>query len=127
MGEVNRSHPIDSLLENFVDMPDLLNRVDNDRELLAELFVMFQDELPGLQGALHDAINHGDLPQASRLAHTLKGMLANMSMKNVATMAASIEAAAQVGNMRAIKEKLVSFDAKIAQLSAAVDAFIAGK
>ncbi len=127
MSEVNRLVPNDALLEKFVDLPDLLARVENDRELLTELFVMFQEELPGLQDALHDAMDVGDLPQAAKAAHTLKGMLANMSIKQGTTMAASIEAAARAGNVPAIKETLASFDSEIEALSAAVDAFIAGK
>ena len=127
MSEVNRLVPNDAVLEKFVDLPDLLARVENDRELLTELFVMFQEELPVLQDALHDAIDVGNLPEGAKAAHALKGMLANMSMKQGTTMAASIEAAARAGNIPAIKETLASFDSKIAALSAAVDAFIAGK
>src|SRR5450631_131729 len=89
MSEVNRMIPNDVLLEKFVDLPDLLARVENDRELLTELFVMFQEELPGLQSALKDAIHVGNLLEVAKAAHALKGMLANMSMKKGATMAAS--------------------------------------
>jgi two-component system, sensor histidine kinase and response regulator len=127
MSEVNRLVPNDVLLEKFVDLPDLLARVENDRELLTELFVMFQEELPGLQDALHDAMDAGDLPEGAKAAHALKGMLANMSMKQGASMAAGIEAAARAGDVPAIKEALTSFDSEIATLSAAVDAFIAEK
>jgi HPt (histidine-containing phosphotransfer) domain-containing protein len=125
MSEVNRLVPNDALLEKFVDLPDLLARVENDRELLTELFVMFQEELPGLQDALHHAIDAGDLPEGVKAAHALKGMLANMSMKKGSTMAASIETAARAGNIGASKETLVAFDSEIAALSAAVDAFLA--
>jgi len=124
MSEVNRLVPNDALLEKFVDLPDLLARVENDRELLTELFVMFQEELPGLQDALHHAIDAGDLPEGVKAAHALKGMLANMSMKKGATMAASIETAARAGNIGASKEILGAFDSEIAALSAAVDAFL---
>jgi HPt (histidine-containing phosphotransfer) domain-containing protein len=127
MSEVNRLDPNDAVLEKFVDLPDLLARVENDRELLAELFVMFQEELPGLQNTLHHAMDVGDLPEGAKAAHALKGMLANMSMKQGTTMAASIEMAARAGNIPAIKETLASFDSEIAALSAAVDAFIVGK
>ena len=127
MSEVNRPLPSDSLIERFVDLPELLDRVENDRELLTELFVMFQQELPGLQDALRDAASVADLPQAAKAAHTLKGMLANMSMKSAVTMATGIEAAARAGNMLGVKKELVSFDAELEKLSVAVDAFIAGK
>jgi HPt (histidine-containing phosphotransfer) domain-containing protein len=119
--------PNDALLEKFVDLPDLLSRIENDRELLIELFVMFQEELPGLHSALHDAIDVGNLPEGAKTAHAIKGMLANMSMKQCASIAASIEAAARDEDTSAIRETLVELDSEITSLSAAVDAFIAGK
>jgi HPt (histidine-containing phosphotransfer) domain-containing protein len=117
----------DALLEKFVDLPDLLARVENDRELLAELFVMFQEELPGHQDALHAATDVGDLAETARAAHALKGMLANLSMRQLAFLAATIEAATRAGDIPAVKETLTGFDSEIAAVSAAVDAFIAGK
>ena len=87
---------------------------------------MFRDQLPGLQEALHKAIDVGDLPQAARAAHTLKGMLANMSMNRATTIAARIELEAQTGNMSTAEETVASFDSEISALSAAVDAFIVG-
>ncbi len=127
MSEVNRLIPTDALLEKFVDLPDLLARVENDRELLTELFVMFQEELPGLKGALHHAVDLGNLPEEARAAHALKGMLANMSMKQGAALAAGIEDAARAGDLPALKETLAAFDSEIAALSAALDVFVAGK
>jgi pyruvate/2-oxoacid:ferredoxin oxidoreductase alpha subunit len=53
-------------------------------------------------------------------------MLANMSMKQGASLAASIEAAARSGNESAIKVTLVAFESEIAAVSTAVDAFVAG-
>jgi HPt (histidine-containing phosphotransfer) domain-containing protein len=127
MSEVKRLVPSDAPIEKFVDLPDLLARVEDDRELLTELFAMFQEELPGLQDTLHGAIDVGNLPDGAKAAHALKGMLANMSMKKATTMAASIEAAARAGDTSAIKETIAAFDSEIAALSAAVDAFISGK
>jgi HPt (histidine-containing phosphotransfer) domain-containing protein len=127
MDEVNRLAPNDAVLERFLDLPNLLCRVENDRELLIELFVLFQEELPGLQGSLHDAIGFGDLPRAAKEAHTLKGMLANLSMNQGTKIAASIEAAARAGDESTIRESLVAFDFEITSLSAAIDSFVAGK
>jgi HPt (histidine-containing phosphotransfer) domain-containing protein len=127
MSEVNRLIPNDALLEKFVDLPDLLARVEDDRELLTELFVLFEEELPGLQDALHHAVDVGNLPEGAKAAHALKGMLANMSMKHGASLAAGFEAAIRAGDIRAIKDRLAAFDSEIAALSAAVGAFVAGK
>ena len=127
MSEPNRSVSGDALIGKYVDLPGLLARVENDRELLTELLAMFLEELPALRKALHDAVEIGDLPQAAKVAHTLKGMLVNMSMNRGALMAAGMETAARDRDVAAVEEALVSFDAEIAALSTAADAFIKGK
>jgi len=126
MSGVNRSVPNDALLGRFVDLPDLLARVEDDRDLLTELFVIFREELPGLHGALHAAIDVGDLSRAAKAAHALKGMLANMSMERGATIVADVEMAARSGHISALKGTLASFDSEIAELSAAICAFLEG-
>lgn len=126
MSEPNRSISGNTLIGKYVDLPSLLARVENDRELLTELLAMFLEELPGLRKALHDAVGNRDLPQASKVAHTLKGMLVNLSMNRGALMAASIETAARDGDIAAIEEALASFDSEIAALSTAARAFITG-
>jgi HPt (histidine-containing phosphotransfer) domain-containing protein len=124
---VSKLMPDDLAIEKFVDLPDLLARVENDRELLEELFAMFKEELPVLQDALHEAMNISNLPQTVTAAHTLKGMLANMSMKHGASLAAHIEAAARAGDSPEIQVRLAELDSEIAALSVAIEAFVSGQ
>ena len=126
MCEENSFVPQDSLIEEFIDLPELLARVENDRELLTELLVMFRNELPELQNALHDAIDLGDLAQAAKVAHTLKGMSANMSLKRGTSLITEIEAAAKSGDMPVLTNGIVALDSEIAGLSAAIDALTVG-
>lgn len=126
MREENRLVPNDSLIEEFLDLPELLTRVENDRELLNELLMMFRDELPGLQSALRNLVDLGDLAQAAKVAHTLKGMSANMSIKRGTALIAQVELAAQTGDISAVEDSLTAFDSEMAALSAAVDAFMVG-
>jgi HPt (histidine-containing phosphotransfer) domain-containing protein len=122
---MDRLIPSDAPLEKFVDLPELLARVEDDRELLAELFVLFVEELPGFRDALHRAVAVGNLPEAAKAAHALKGMLANMSMNHGAFVAARFEAAIQAGDLQATNDTLAAFDSEIAALLAAVGAFVA--
>ena len=126
MGEENRFVPNDSLIEEFMDLPELLARVENDRELLTELLVMFRDELPGLLNTLHQAIYLGDLAQAARVAHTLKGMSANLSLRRGTALIKDVEQAAQIGDISLIKNRLVRLDSEIAAFLTAIDAFTVG-
>ncbi len=118
--------PNESQITEFIDVPELLARVEDDRELLTELLVMFRDELPELQNALHHSIDVGDLAQAAKVAHTLKGMSANMSLKKGTTLITEIEAAAKSGETAVLTERLVALDSEIAALSAAIDALTVG-
>jgi HPt (histidine-containing phosphotransfer) domain-containing protein len=123
---VNELISNDALLEKFVDLPGLLARVEDDRELLTELFAMLQEELPGLGNELHRAVDAGNLAEAAKASHALKGMLANMSIKHGASLAAKIEEAARANDAPAITDALAAFDSEAAALSAAVNAFLAG-
>ena len=50
-------NPEQASLEQYVDLPELLARVENDRELLAELFALFQEDFPRLRDALQRAVD----------------------------------------------------------------------
>jgi len=107
-------------------MTELLARVDHDRELLAELFTLFQESFPRLQHALHSAVDSDDWLQAAKTAHTLKGMLANLSIKQGAELAAGVEAAARTGDAQQIRLVVSAFNQEAAEFSAALDGFMTG-
>jgi HPt (histidine-containing phosphotransfer) domain-containing protein len=113
-------------LEQHVDITELLARVDNDRELVAELFTLFREDFPRLHDALHSAVDSGDMLQVGNAAHALKGMLANLSIKQGAELAAGVEAAARSGDAMQIRQALAAFDREAPGLSAALDVFMAG-
>lgn len=114
-------------LEKAVNLPDLLARVEDDRELLTDLLVMFQTELPGHREALQNAIAGGNLSETARAAHAIKGMLANLSMEKGALLAAAVETAAKNADIQTIQKTFADLDLETESLSAAVDAFMAGK
>jgi two-component system, sensor histidine kinase and response regulator len=112
-----------TVLEEFVSLPELMHRVENDEELLAELFALFQEDLPESRAALQTAVDNGDLRHIEQAAHRLKGMLANMAAIRAAAQAAEIESAARAGNTQMIQELVVIFDRQITALSAALNSF----
>ena len=112
--------------EQYVNMTELLARVDNDRELLAELFALFQKDFPRLRDALHGAVDSGNPLQVEEAAHTLKGMLANLSIKQGAELAAGVEAAAHTGDMLQIGQAVAAFHRETAGLPAALHSFRTG-
>lgn len=111
-------------LSEFVNVPELLDRVENDQELLAELFALFQEDLPASRAALRIAVDGDDLREIERTAHRLKGMLANLSAKQTASLAAEIESTARAGNAANVRDLMSTFDPQMSALSAALDSLM---
>lgn len=115
-----------TLLERYVKLPELLDRVEGDRELLVELFGLFLEDLPGNQDGLLKAIDAGNLVEATGAAHKLKGMLANLSATHLASLASEIELAARAGDTHKINQLLPDLGVGIEGFSAALNAFLVG-
>ena len=93
-----------------VNLPDLLIRVDNDRKLLCELLRLFKEEFPCLLQALQEAVVRGDLKRVEVTAHTIKGMLANVSFARAAASAASLERMGQQCVTQGLPEELARLE-----------------
>src|ERR1700676_5498905 len=89
-----------------VDLPELLARMDNDGELLREIFELFKEEFPKSRLLITDAVERGDMPQVQTAAHTLKGMLAGLSIKEASSSAVRIERMARQCAPDGIPEEL---------------------
>jgi len=74
-----------------VNFPELLARVENDRELLRDLLLIFKEDFPRNFQTLREAVSRADSEQVSAVSHTLKGMLSNLSATRAAACAAALE------------------------------------
>src|ERR1700732_1767243 len=63
-----------------VNIQELLLRVENDRELLCDLLTIFKREFPPHLRSLEEAVTRKDAAETASVSHTLKGMLANLSV-----------------------------------------------
>src|SRR5262249_50018279 len=75
----------------LMDLDELLARVENDRELMRDLMLVFKEEFPRHSEALREAVASQDASGVVSAAHTLKGMLSNMAAGEAAAAAASLE------------------------------------
>ncbi len=85
----------------IIDQTELLARVENDRELIRDLLLIFKEEFPGHLKALRDAVDSTDGERVAAEAHTLKGMLSNLAAHPAAVAAARLE---QLGRNREVSE-----------------------
>ena len=81
-----------STAESPVDADQLLDRIDGDRTLLAELVDLFRVDCPGNLRMAQEAIDRQDAGSLMRSAHTLKGALSNLSATRASALAADLEA-----------------------------------
>jgi two-component system sensor histidine kinase/response regulator len=93
---VNTGVPMGQVL-SAISFAELLSRVDEDREFMDELLTLFSEELSPLMRTLDRAVVQVDLRQVETAAHTLAGMLANLSASQARSSAAALE---QLGRKR---------------------------
>jgi PAS domain S-box-containing protein len=120
-----RIHPKGTATEKEWDIKELLDRLEDDREFLGELLRMFRDDSRiNLQKA-KTALAEGDLAGLARAAHTLKGMLRNLSMNRAAETAANLENASRQEKGDEAEVLLKQLEQGLAELLPEVDAHLA--
>jgi len=98
---------------NRINLPELLARLDDDRELLRDLLSTFKEDFPGHLQALREAVERQDMKQATVVSHTLKGMLSNLAVTKAAATAAQLEHLASGGREVPLKEALAAFEREV--------------
>ncbi len=83
--------------EEVIDLKDALKRVQGDKELLAELFDIYQEDFVIKRRALGDAMAAGDIAKIKDLAHSMKGSSGNISAKPLHAAWLTLEGLAQEG------------------------------
>jgi CheY-like chemotaxis protein len=74
-----------------VDAEELLGRIDGDLALLSELLNIFRAEYPEYLRVARESLAAGELEPLKRVAHTLRGSLANLSAVTASEIAARLE------------------------------------
>jgi two-component system, sensor histidine kinase and response regulator len=104
------------------DLTDLLERLEGDHEFLRELLLMFRRDCRSSLQRAQRAMADGDFPELSRAAHTIKGMLRNLSMNSCAEAAVGLEKSAQSADESEAAEFLASLESALAEILPRVDA-----
>jgi HPt (histidine-containing phosphotransfer) domain-containing protein len=96
-----------------VNLPELLARVDNDRELLCDLISIFKEEFPGHLKSIRDAVARSDSAEVINVSHTLKGMLSNLAVSKAAAAAARLEQLGRGGETVSLPDALAAFEREV--------------
>ena len=107
------------------NLPELLERVDNDQELLRDLLNIFKEDFPRTMRSLESAVAVADLKGAARLSHTLKGMLSSLGAMRASTAASRLEQLASAGETASLKDAFVALEREAATLLPEFNAYMA--
>jgi two-component system, sensor histidine kinase and response regulator len=112
-------------MTSFIHLEELLERVENDRELMRELLSIFKEEFPQRFRALREAVESLDAPRVVLESHTLNGMLSNLAAREAAEAAANLESLARNGETAKFGESFARLDEIAHTLSRQVDSCMA--
>lgn len=124
-GSETMNTKVDSPSEPVWNLAELLERVDNDQELLRDLLNIFKDDFPVTMRSLELAIAAEDLKNSARLGHTLKGMLSSLGGVRTAAAAGKLEVLASTGETASLRGALDVLKCEAASLLPELEAYMA--
>lgn len=113
------------MTRNLIDFEELLERTENDRELMRDLLAIFKDEFPQRLQALSEAVESRNGAKVILEAHALKGMLSNLAAIEVAAAVAELERLARNNETSKLLDSFSRFEVIAKELSRQVEACMA--
>jgi signal transduction histidine kinase/DNA-binding response OmpR family regulator len=105
-----------------VDVNQLMDLLDDDRALLAELVELFRADYPNHLSAAQRAIEGQNFIELERAGHTLKGALGNLSAKQASTLASELEVMGRGRDITGAQETLDQLRIEIKRVASALEA-----
>lgn len=96
--------------DDVLDLAEFKERVQDDIELLLELFDIYQDDYSGKRVSLGEAISAQDASEVRNIAHSLKGASGNISAKQMRDSFCKLEEMGKSGNLQGAEEILLKVD-----------------
>lgn len=100
-------------MESAINSQELWERLGGDHELLSEILECFHQEYPAHIQTLQEALQLKDAPRVERVAHSLKGALANLSAPEGRKLAAEVERLARTGELAQADSLLAPLEEEI--------------
>ena len=102
--------------EKVLDLEDVLERVQDDRALLLELFDIFEKDYIEKRQRLNELVKESNLTEIRDVSHSMKGAAGNISAKALFSSCARIEQLADKKDLNSIKPILSMLDKQFADL-----------
>lgn len=108
--------------KKLIDFEELLERTENDRELMRDLLTIFKEEFPQRLEALSEAVASLNAAKVVLEAHALKGMLSNLAAIEAAAAVAELERFGRNNETSRFPESFSHFEVIAKELSRQVKA-----
>jgi signal transduction histidine kinase/CheY-like chemotaxis protein len=99
------------------DREEALARVEGDEQLLQELVELFLTDAPRYLTELRHTLTSGDAADLARIAHTIKGAVANLGAHVASSAALQLEQRAQSGDAAQRAEACATLEAELGRLT----------
>jgi PAS domain S-box-containing protein len=106
-----------------ISSEDGLMRVGNNRNLYKKLLSQFRASNQETVATIRSTLAAGDLPTAARLAHTVKGVAANLGADELAAAGAELERALKQGKTDGVEELITRFATELVIVIDGIRAF----
>lgn len=116
---------VKSMAKAMLYFTQLLERVENDRELIRDFLLIFKEEFPIHLRALRAAADSMDGEKVAAEAHTMKGMLSNLAAGSAASAAARLEQLGRNQEVSKFQAACASFENLSKELLLQLDACMA--
>ena len=102
--------------EEILDLAEVMDRVQDDKELLLELFDIFISDYSEKRRLLEKAVAANDIDQIVSISHSLKGASGNISAKLMRETFLKFEVMGKNGNLAEAKVSLGVLDKQFGDL-----------
>ena len=110
----------------IVDTEELLEEVEDDLEMLGQMFQIFEGDAEGRVARLRAAIEGGDANTVMEEAHALKGGVGNFFAMPVFETAYKLEAMGQSGDLADAAATFAELESQLGTMKSEIQALIAG-
>lgn len=114
------SAPSEPAPAQVLDRAALLERVEGDPALLAEMVQLFSQDSLRLLAAIREGLERNDARAVERSAHTLKGALSNLAAPTATAAALRLEKMGREADLTAAKEGCSALEREIERLKPAL-------
>ncbi|MFW5807624.1 MAG: Hpt domain-containing protein [Spirochaetota bacterium] len=115
-------------MNSVLNVNATMERIDNDRYRLRELYTIALQEFPKWRNRLKESIDSSDLEAIQKTAHSYKGSSATLGAEVLNEMFLDMEDAAKDGNMDRVRKIFTdSFEKNMADLESAIQVFLRSK